>query len=44
MIYDKKGEYDKELEYLNKSLNILHQSFPENHPDFSLRYNNIGII
>ena len=42
MVYDNKGEYEKALDYYNKSLKIYIQTLGENHPDVATSFNNMG--
>ncbi|MGC0372443.1 MAG: hypothetical protein DGJ47_001156, partial [Rickettsiaceae bacterium] len=42
--YDNKGEYDKAIEFHQKSLDMYLKTYASNpnHPDISMRYNNLG--
>ena len=42
-VYDSKNEFDKALDYYNKSLAIKKSILGENHTDVATSYNNIGI-
>jgi len=44
LVYNSKGEYDKALEFYQKSLEINLISLPPNHPDLATSYNNIGLV
>jgi tetratricopeptide (TPR) repeat protein len=43
-VYCSLGEYDKALEFNNKSLNIRLNIYGEKHPDTARSYNNIGTV
>ena len=43
LVYFRKNEYDKALEYYSKSLAIWKDILGENHTDVATSYNNIGI-
>ncbi len=42
MAWDAKGEYDKAIEYYEKSLKSDLKTFGEDHPDVATRWNNLG--
>lgn len=43
MVWNRKGEYDKALEFLNQSLNIWLKTLGNHHPNVATSYNNIGL-
>ena len=43
-VHKLKGDYDKALEYYNKSLAIRLNALGEKHPDVADSYNNIGMV
>jgi predicted ATP-binding protein involved in virulence/Tfp pilus assembly protein PilF len=44
MVYQAKGEYDKALEFFQKSLTIREEVLGKKHPDPATSYNNIGMV
>ena len=44
VVYKAKGEYDKALEYYQKSLAIRLKQLGPDHPDVATSYNNIGLV
>lgn len=44
VVYNKKGDYDKALEYSKKALEIREKSLGTEHPDTATSYNNIGAV
>ncbi len=44
LTYNHLGQYDKALEFNQKSLTIELQVFGENHPDIATSYYNIGLV
>ncbi len=44
VVWHNKGEYDKALEFYNKSLNIRLKNLGEEHPSVATSYNNIGRV
>jgi tetratricopeptide (TPR) repeat protein len=42
LAYDNKGEYDRGIEYYEKSLKIYLEKLGHDHPDVALSYNNLG--
>ena len=43
-VYASKGEFDKALEFLQKSLEGKLISLPPNHPNIATSFNNIGLV
>jgi tetratricopeptide (TPR) repeat protein len=43
-VYAFQGDYDKALEYYEKSLSIILSVLGDNHPDVAISYNNIGNV
>jgi tetratricopeptide (TPR) repeat protein len=42
-VYDSQGQYDKAIEYYEKSLVIRLKAFGPDHPDVGASYNNLGV-
>ena len=43
-IKNDQGEYEKAIEFYEKSLEISQKTLPPNHPDLATSYNNIGLV
>ncbi|ETO01128.1 hypothetical protein RFI_36312, partial [Reticulomyxa filosa] len=44
VVYESKGEYDKAIEYYEKSLKISLDKLGHDHPDVAASYNSLGSV